>query len=182
MKIIIYQTDLEYSKQFIPYLGWSHLLSQDFKHVPAILYQQVYSYEAEKETFEQIFTRFNVNHPVGYTGRSMSVSDVIEIKEADKDSQYYFCDTFGFVRVPFDRYMVGKAEKFTRFMDNEQLCEKLITTIEHQICSDNEAYSKKGRKLLEACIKGNVEGVLISLTGWNLSSLMQLSSNNDTGV
>ena len=44
---------------------------------------------------------FNLDHPKGYKGRSLSVSDVVEIIGADGESTYNFCDTVGFQKVNF---------------------------------------------------------------------------------
>lgn len=60
-------------------------------------------WEGEEETMEGtddeaildlLFTTFNVAHPEGYHGRSMSVSDVVEL-----DGVKYFCDSFGWVKI-----------------------------------------------------------------------------------
>lgn len=44
---------------------------------------------------EHLFTKFNVEPPIGYAGHSLSVSDVIEIKHKDKEPRYLYCDSFG---------------------------------------------------------------------------------------
>jgi hypothetical protein len=44
---------------------------------------------------------FNTDHPAGYTGRSLSVSDVVEITDGDKKG-FYFCDNIGFQKIDFD--------------------------------------------------------------------------------
>lgn len=60
-------------------------------------------WEGEEETMEDtdneaildlLFTTFNVAHPKNYHGRSMSVSDVVEL-----DGVKYFCDSFGWVKI-----------------------------------------------------------------------------------
>lgn len=39
---------------------------------------------------------FNINHPVGYRARSLSVSDVILIQDIEtNEKKYYYCDSFG---------------------------------------------------------------------------------------
>ncbi len=44
-----------------------------------------------------------MNHPDDYRGRSLSVSDIVEIKEAEDISPgFYYCDNFGFKKVKFD--------------------------------------------------------------------------------
>lgn len=39
---------------------------------------------------ENLFHKYNVNHPAGYTGRSLSTSDVVKL-----NGKYYYCQPFG---------------------------------------------------------------------------------------
>ena len=51
------------------------------------------------DTAEQLFYRFNNEHPADYRHPSMSVSDIVAIKQDGKVSCHY-CDSFGFAEVP----------------------------------------------------------------------------------
>ena len=51
------------------------------------------------DTAEQLFYRFNNEHPVDYHHPSMSISDIVAIKRDGKVSCHY-CDSFGFEQVP----------------------------------------------------------------------------------
>ena len=51
------------------------------------------------DTTEQLFYRFNNEHPADYGHPSMSVSDIVAIKRDGKVSCHY-CDSFGFQQVP----------------------------------------------------------------------------------
>ena len=51
------------------------------------------------DTAEQLFYRFNNEHPADYRHPSMSVSDIVAIKRDGKVSCHY-CDSFGFEQVP----------------------------------------------------------------------------------
>lgn len=43
-----------------------------------------------------LFETFNINHPDGYRGHSMSVSDVILVEDIEaNEKKYYYCDSFG---------------------------------------------------------------------------------------
>ena len=58
-------------------------------------YKQVYEDEitADKgviELLEDIFTKFNINHPKDFKGHSLSVSDVVVL-----DGKMYYCDSEG---------------------------------------------------------------------------------------
>ena len=51
------------------------------------------------DTTEQLFYRFNNEHPADYQHPSMSVSDIVAIKQDGKVSCHY-CDSFGFEQIP----------------------------------------------------------------------------------
>ncbi len=50
-------------------------------------------------TLEAIYTQFNTNHPEGFRGHSLSVSDVVVI-DIDGERTAYYCDTAGFTEMP----------------------------------------------------------------------------------
>ena len=51
------------------------------------------------DTVEQLFYRFNNEHPADYQHPSMSVSDIVAIKRDGQVSCHY-CDSFGFEQIP----------------------------------------------------------------------------------
>ncbi len=51
------------------------------------------------EILESLYERFNLHHPDDFRGRSLSVSDVIVLRE-DGRNHAYFVDSFGFKQVP----------------------------------------------------------------------------------
>lgn len=64
-------------------------------------------------------TLLNIDHPEDYRGRSLSVSDVVEVYESDAIPQgFYFCDSFGFKQVTFHPEKCGISERM-----NEQSTE-----------------------------------------------------------
>jgi len=64
-------------------------------------YNLVYSksYPNREISLDRIFETFNDNKPVGFTGHSLSVSDVIVIEKPDNISAFYV-DNVGFVEIP----------------------------------------------------------------------------------
>jgi len=106
MQVTIYQIDMDHDRDHLAFMGWDHLLSHGYKQPPAAAYQAVYTYESEGETLEDIFYRFNVNHPVDYHGRSLTVSDVVELCDDNVKSRFFYCETFGFNEVNFDKSAV----------------------------------------------------------------------------
>ena len=109
MKITIYQ--------IVPELDAVHLLFMDFhtvqtacgEQVPAWLYQTVYSGELEARSLEDLFYTFNMQHPEGYKGRSMSVSDVVEVHDPDTGSVFYYREPVGFRQIEFDKNKISKS-------------------------------------------------------------------------
>ena len=51
------------------------------------------------DTLESIYRDLNVNHPEDYQGYSLSMSDVVVLREYGKDTAHY-CDRIGFTEVP----------------------------------------------------------------------------------
>lgn len=51
------------------------------------------------ETLETIYRDLNVDHPEDYHGYSLSMSDVVVLREYGKDTAHY-CDAIGFTEVP----------------------------------------------------------------------------------
>ena len=49
------------------------------------------------ELLERLFVDFNINHPFGFMGHSMSISDIVKIciKGDEDKAKYYFCDARG---------------------------------------------------------------------------------------
>ena len=50
-------------------------------------------------TLNQLYEQFNINHPSGFTGHSLSVSDIIALKIDGVVSSHYV-DSFGFQELP----------------------------------------------------------------------------------
>lgn len=46
------------------------------------------------KALEDLFTKFNIDHPADFTGHSLSVSDIVEL-----DGKNYYCDSCGWKEV-----------------------------------------------------------------------------------
>ena len=63
-------------------------------------YELVYSAPLAPETsLEDIYTRFNIDHPKDFKGHSLSVSDVVVLHQNGQDTAHYV-DSFGYKNVP----------------------------------------------------------------------------------
>ena len=64
-------------------------------------YRIAYDGQLGTNDLEAIYARCNINHPPGYNGHSLSMSDVVELYDA-QGSEYHYCDRFGFEQISFE--------------------------------------------------------------------------------
>lgn len=104
MNVKLYQINLERDHNRIAYMNYDALPKfQHSQDIESGIYDKVFEGELKAEYLENLFEIFNLNHPKGYHGRSMSVSDVVGVSGAKgvKDG-CYFCDSIGFREIAFD--------------------------------------------------------------------------------
>ncbi|WP_312048229.1 YodL domain-containing protein [Anaerotignum sp.] len=65
-------------------------------------YETVYDGELTTNDLEGIYTKFNIDHPYGYEGHSLSMSDVVELYD-DEGSTFHYVDQFGFKEIGFEQ-------------------------------------------------------------------------------
>ena len=63
-------------------------------------YRVAYDGQLGTNDLESIYERCNINHPPGYSGHSLSMSDVVELYDAT-GSEFHYCDHFGFAQIKF---------------------------------------------------------------------------------
>ena len=104
MNIRIYQVNLGRDEKRVAFQGLDALEHfNGSKELDCGIYDCVFSGEVDCKGLENVFQIFNNDRPEGYKGRSLSVSDVVEIIEAkDVEPGFYFCDYVGFKKVGFD--------------------------------------------------------------------------------
>ena len=104
MKIRIYQINFGRDEKKVAFMGIDereHYLESP--KVDSSIYDCVFSGEVNCNDLEEVFQKFNIAHPENYKGRSMSVSDVVEIRQTDKvEKGFYYCDIIGFSKIKFD--------------------------------------------------------------------------------
>lgn len=71
------------------------------RDVPAEKYSKVFDGTVMAKDMEDIFRIFNVAHPAGYTGRSLTTTDVVEVDDG-QEREFYICENFGFAKANFD--------------------------------------------------------------------------------
>ena len=102
MNINIYQIDTSRDRKRICFFGLDEikeLTGEDTLN--SGIYDKIFSGDVDCNNLEAVYRMFNTDHPEGYTGRSLSVSDVVEITDSDKKG-FYFCDNIGFQKIDFD--------------------------------------------------------------------------------
>ena len=101
----IYQINTDRDNNRVCFLGLDTLERfQHSKEVDPVLYDRVYDGKLDCNSLETIYEKFNINHLADYKGRSLSVSDVVEIRESDTlNPGFYFVDSIGFKSISFDK-------------------------------------------------------------------------------
>ena len=114
MEIRIYQINMQRDCNRITFVGLA--LMQQYQGAPEIdssIYDRVFAGEVDCKDPEDVYRKFNLDHPEGYKGRSLSVSDVVETIGEDGTSTFHFCDDIGFKEVAFNPELAGEYKEPT---------------------------------------------------------------------
>jgi len=104
MKFCIYQINLDRDTDRVAFEGLENLQRfHDGTIIRSDLYDKIYEGDIPCSGLEELFHIFNVEHPADYPGRSMSVSDVVEVIDAPK--------LVGVIETEF------RVERFTDFLE-----------------------------------------------------------------
>ena len=103
MKVLLYQIIPELDTKRLIYNCLEYIMKSSGDTFPAEIYELVFSGDVEAKSCDDVWTIFNANLPDVYKGRSMSVSDVLEIVDSDNQSKFFFCDSYGFKEIDFDK-------------------------------------------------------------------------------
>ena len=148
MKIRVFQLKDNAENQFMN-------LGSTMTHggVKAESYHQVYGGEVFADSLEGVFLLCNTDHPPGYCGHSLSVSDVVEVCEG-KDRGFYFVDSFGFKKL--EGFDISKT-------DHADMMKILILE------NDRPPYPAeiigKGIRAMQSVVGGNFEPVYFEPKG-----------------
>lgn len=93
-----WREDIPPEKKFLPY----EVYHRDHQTVRRVDYRAVYDGYIETEELEKIFQKFSTRRPEGYEGRTLSMSDLIELYEEDGARDYYYVDEYGFRKLAAD--------------------------------------------------------------------------------
>lgn len=81
------------------FIGYDELLAR-FGEPDPDNYRMVYDGEVDTNDLEQLYAKFNLDHPSGYEGHSLSMSDVVELYD-NSGSNFHYVDRFGFKEISF---------------------------------------------------------------------------------
>lgn len=91
------EPDVDIRKKFISY----DELCKNFGPPDPDNYRQVFDGVVETNDLEALYTKFNLDHPSGYVGHSLSISDILELYD-ESGSTFHYVDRFGFQQVDFE--------------------------------------------------------------------------------
>ena len=113
MKLRIYQIAPELDAKHLMFRDLQTNFTQSNGKIPEEIYEMVYEGEHEAQSLEDVYRIFNCAQPRDYHARSLSVSDVVEVIDSSGKSNFYFCDSFGFKFITFDKAAVhtGRGSK-----------------------------------------------------------------------
>lgn len=112
MKIKIYQVNMERDENSTAFMGMDQRkIILPSPELDSSIYDCVFNGVVDCKGLEDVFQMFNINHPEEYRGRSLSVSDVVEVIAAENvEHGFYFCDSIGFDKVAFDPELTRPLE------------------------------------------------------------------------
>lgn len=113
MDIRIYQIDTEKDQNHVCFQPLESLHKiQRSTDIDSSLYKTVFSGKVQAKTLDDVYRIFNLEHPPEHAGRSLSVSDIVEVTASSSSVKegFYFCDSFDFKKVSFDLQKVPAPE------------------------------------------------------------------------
>ena len=113
MNIAIYQIDPDRDQHRVMFESYDRLVEwQGNSEIDASIYGKAFEGTVEEDTLEGVFQMFNLDKPDGYSGRSVSVSDVIAVRHPDEGmTEYFYCDSIGFRQIDFDEDKAAESFK-----------------------------------------------------------------------
>lgn len=114
MKVSVYQIAPELDRKELLFRNLAHVKKAGDGRVPSEIYECIYSGELPVKDPEDVFVMCNCERPEGYRGHSLSVSDVVEFQYETGERKFFFCDSWGFPAVDFDREKTYRKEQKTK--------------------------------------------------------------------
>lgn len=111
MDIKIYQISHDRDQHGVMFVGYDELERyQKTNEIDSAIYDKVFEGAVPGDNLEDVYRIFNMDHPAGYRGRSLSMSDIVEIVDSRTYAPgFYYCDRFGFKEVLFQPVLTQDA-------------------------------------------------------------------------
>lgn len=94
---------------------------------------------------ENLYTTFNTQHPADFSGHSLSMGDIVAIKQGDRVS-FHYCDTVGFKELPgFGENYLRSAELSTE--DDYGMIDGIINNGKQSTVAELEQQAKSGQPI-----------------------------------
>ena len=110
MRIKLYQIDTDRDTSGICFMSHDYAEKHGWE---SSIYNMTFSGDVKCNSLEEVFSMFNSpERPETFMGRSLSVSDVVEIRESDTlNPGFYFVDSIGFKSISFDKSLCKEPVK-----------------------------------------------------------------------
>lgn len=112
----VYQLPVEHNAKFmrLSFVKKHNIMPklEDYK----LVYEGEFEPQGEYSEPDQLYMKFQGEKPEGYTGHSISMSDVVEI-----DGKYYYCDSIGWEEISFQTEEEEKSEEHIVTLSEEHL-------------------------------------------------------------
>lgn len=96
-------------------------------------------------TLENLYFKFNTQHPADFSGHSLSMGDIVAIKQGDRVS-YHYCDTVGFQELPgFGENYLRSAELSTE--DDYGMIDGIINNGKQPTVAELEQQARSGNPI-----------------------------------
>ncbi|WP_283610529.1 YodL domain-containing protein [Faecalispora anaeroviscerum] len=91
------KSDSDFSMRFISFDEFEKQFGQPDKNS----YEVIFDGSLPTNNLDAIYEICNINHPDGYRGHSLSMSDVVELYD-ENGSEFHYVDRFGFKEIGFE--------------------------------------------------------------------------------
>ena len=116
MKIKIYQIHPEKDQQNLKFMGLEYTKDvMRTSEIDATIYDRVFMGDVACENLEEVYQMFNTEGHRLHRGHSLSVSDIVEVATGS-NTNFYFCDSFGFEKVNFHPDQIEKQDDAIRVL------------------------------------------------------------------
>jgi len=172
----------------IRFMNYDYLLNHN-RQVDFSNYRHVYQGEMKPDmNLESIYTMFNIDRPDDFYGHSLSVSDIVVVRENGAEKAYYV-DSIGFKEIPIDAAQKQRAdaelsEKYVPLYRHTyeyarqagQIDECRLSRIENMHCAQAIdkaiAGSFDGMRLDTACVRPLIDRFGTERISWVLANTL----------